>query len=61
MAVGGEAPAVEPAGAEPDHLFLAVDDFEGQVRADLHDDHVDGVRADVDGGQTHADELGGTG
>ena len=29
----GQAPAVEAAGAEPHHVFFAVDDLEGQVRA----------------------------
>ena len=48
-----ERPAVEAAGAEPDHLLFAVDDLERQVRADLHHDHVDGVGADVDGGYAH--------
>ena len=49
----GELAAVEPAGAQADHLLLAVDDLEGQVRTDPHDDHVDRVGADVDGGKSH--------
>ena len=53
MAVVGELAAVEPAGAQADHFLLAVDDLEGQVRADLHDDHVDRVGADVDGRKSH--------
>ena len=48
-----QRPAVEAAGAEPDHLLLAVDDLEGLVGADLRHDHVHGVGADVDRGQAH--------
>ena len=48
-----QRPAVEAAGAEPDHLLLAVDDLEGLIRADLRHDHVHGVGADVDRGQAH--------
>src|SRR4029079_12836122 len=44
-----ERPSIESARTEADHLLLAVDDLEGEVRPDLHDDHVDRVRADVDG------------
>ena len=44
-----DAPAVEAAGAEPDHILFPVDDLEGEIRPDLHHDHVDRVRADVDG------------
>jgi hypothetical protein len=51
--VGGEGSAVEPAGAEPDHRLLAVDDLEGEVLAHAHDDHVNGVGTDVDGRQPH--------
>ena len=47
------ARAVETAGAEPDHGLLAVDDLERQIRPHPDDDHVDGVRADVDGGDAH--------
>ena len=52
--LGRERPAVEAAGAQPDHFLLAVDDLEGQVGADLHHDHVEGVGADVDGGDAHS-------
>ena len=45
--------AVEAAGAEPDHRLLAIDDFERQIRPHAHDDHVNRVRADVDGGDAH--------
>ncbi len=45
--------AVKTARAQPDHLFLAIDDLERQVGPDLHDDHVDGVGADVDGRNPH--------
>ena len=48
-----ERPSVEPAGAEPDHFLLAVDDLERQVGADPHHDHVEGIGADVDGGETN--------
>ena len=51
--LGCERPAVEPAGAQPDHFLLAIDDFERQIGADPHDDHVQRVGADVDGGETH--------
>jgi hypothetical protein len=54
----GQPPAVEAAGAEPHHLLLAVNDFEGQVGADLDDDHVDRIGPDVDGSQTHAFAAG---
>src|SRR6516162_11267318 len=46
------APAEAPS-AKPDHLFLAVDDFEGEILANVHHNHVERVRTDVDGGQTH--------
>ena len=49
-----QAPAVEAAGPQPDHVLFAVDDFERQVRAHLDHDHVNGVGADVDGGNAHA-------
>ena len=50
---GRERPAVEAAGAQADHLLLAVDDLERQVGPDAHDDHVERVGADVDGGEAH--------
>ncbi len=53
----GQAPAVEAAGAEPDHFLFAVDDLERQVRADPDDDHVDRVGADVDCGESHVAEV----
>ena len=53
-----QAAAVEAAGAEPDHVFFAVDDLERQIRAHLDHDHVDGVGADVDGGDAHAEDGG---
>jgi hypothetical protein len=52
--VGRELLAVESAGAEPDHRFLAIDDLERQVRPDADHDHVDGVGADVYGRNAHA-------
>jgi hypothetical protein len=48
-----QRPAVEAPGAQPDHLLLAVDDFEGLIGADLGHDHVHGVGADVDRGEAH--------
>jgi hypothetical protein len=54
--LGRERPSIEPAGAETDHFLLAIDDLERQVRPDPYDDHVERVRADVDGGYAH--EIG---
>ena len=51
--LGRQRLAVEAAGAEPDHDFLAIDDLEREVRSHPDDDHVDGVGADVDGGNAH--------
>ena len=48
-----QRPAVEAAGAKPDHGLLAVDDLEREVRPHAHNDHVDGVGTDVDGCKTH--------
>ena len=45
--------AVEAAGAQPDHFLFAIDDLEGEIRADPDHDHVDGIGADVDGSETH--------
>src|SRR5262249_42621350 len=42
-----------PAGAEPHHLLLAIDDLEREVAADTYDDHVQRIRADVDGCDAH--------
>ena len=53
--LGRQRLAVEAAGAEPDHDFLAIDDFEREIRPHADDDHVDRVRADVDGGDAHDD------
>ena len=50
---GREFLAVESAGAEPDHFLFAIDDFEREVRPNANHDHVDRVRADVDGGEAH--------
>ena len=51
--LGRERAAVEAAGAQADHLLLAVDDFEREIRAHLDHDHVERVGADVDGGNAH--------
>ena len=48
-----QAPAVEPSSPETDHFLFPVNHFEGQVRADLHDDHMNRIGADIDGGDTH--------
>ncbi len=44
----GQRLAVEPARAEADHLLLAIDDFEGQIGADAHHDHVNRICTAVD-------------
>ena len=49
---GGKPAARERPLAEPHHLLLAVDDVE-PARAALHDDHVNGVAAEVDGRDPH--------
>ena len=41
--------AVETAGAEPDHFFLAIHDLERKVRAYANHDHMNGVGTNVDG------------
>ena len=48
--------AVEAAGAQPDHFLFAIDDLEREVRPDPDHDHVDGIGADVDGGESHEEE-----
>ena len=48
-----QRPAVEPARSEPDHFLFAIDDFEGQIGAHLHHEHVQRVGPDVDGGNAH--------
>ena len=50
---GRERAAVEPAGAEPHHFLLAIDDFEREIGPHPHDDHVQRIGADIDGGYTH--------
>src|SRR5262249_27696057 len=47
--------AVQAAGAQADHVFFAVDDLERQVRTDLDNYHVNGIRADVDRSDAHAE------
>ncbi len=49
----GERPAIQAPGPEADHFLFAVDDFEGEIGAHAHDDHVHRIRSDVDGGDTH--------
>ncbi len=53
MASGVSAVPSRPPAPEPHHLLLAVDHLKRQIRLDLHDDHVQRVRADVYGGQAH--------
>ena len=48
-----ELAPVQSARTQTDHFLFPVNHFEGQVWADLDHDHVDGIRADVDGGQAH--------
>src|SRR4051812_21255574 len=48
-----ERPPVEPAGAQPDHFLLAVDDLEGEVRTHPDDDHVERIGAYINGGKAH--------
>ena len=55
MAASGQAAPVQAPGPQADHVLLAVDHVKGQVRTDLHDDHVDRIGSDVDGGYTHSD------
>ena len=50
---GRETASVKTSRAQTNHFLFPINDFEGQVWADLHDDHVDGVRSNVDGGNTH--------
>jgi CHAD domain-containing protein len=52
--LGCERATIKPAGPQADHFLLPVDDLEREVRPDLHHNHVDGVRADVDGGDAHS-------
>jgi len=48
-----ERAAVETSRPQPDHRFFAVDHLERQVRAHANDNHVNRVRADIDGGYPH--------
>ena len=45
--------ATQAAGAKAHHLLFAMDDFEGEVRTHPDHDHVNGIRADVYGGESH--------
>ncbi len=54
----GQLAPVETARAEPDHFLLPIDDLEREVGAHADHDHVDRVRADVDGGQAHGSSWG---
>ena len=55
--LGGEGATVEPARPEADHLLLAVDDLVGQIRPDLHDNHMNGISADVDRRDPHGSTI----
>ena len=46
--LGGQRLAVEAARAEAHHLLFAIDDFEGQIGADAHHDHVNRICTAVD-------------
>ena len=46
--LGRQRLAVESARSEADHVLLAVDDFEGQIGADPHHDHVNRIGTAVD-------------
>jgi hypothetical protein len=48
-----ESSAVETTCPQPDHRFFAVDHLERQVRAHANDNHVNRVRADIDGCYPH--------
>jgi hypothetical protein len=51
----GELAPRKREGAEADHLLLAVDHAELARPAHLDDDHVQGVAAEIDGGELHGD------
>ena len=53
---GGERPREQGDGAQAHHLLLARHHLEAARGADLHDDQVDRVRAQVDGGDFHGSE-----
>ncbi len=48
-----EIAPIEAAGAQAHHVFLAVDDFEREIRTKTNDDHVDGIRPDIDRRNAH--------
>jgi len=48
-----ERAPLQPARAQADHVLLAADHVEGAVGPDADDNHVQGVRADVDRGDVH--------
>jgi hypothetical protein len=52
--LGGERAGREGFPPEADHLLHAVDDHDTAVGRHVGDDHVDGVRAEVQGGQPHS-------
>ena len=54
--LGGEPAAGERALAQPHHLLLALDQVEA-ARPRLHDHHVEGVAAHVDGGDPHPPRI----
>jgi hypothetical protein len=51
--LGGQRLAVESTGAEPDHDLLAIDHLEREVGSYPNDNHMNGVGADIDGGNAH--------
>ena len=53
IASGVSARPSRPPAPEPDHFLLAIDHLEREIGPHLHDDHVQRVGADVDGGQSH--------
>ena len=56
--LGAQAPAAERAAAHLRHLALAIHHLEA-LAGGARDHHVDGVGADVDGGEPHADASRG--
>ena len=55
----GEAMVDEGGGAEVGEVFVGGEGFEGEGVGDFDDDHVEGVGADVDGGDAEAVGRGG--
>ena len=51
--LGRQRAAVETAGAQPNHFLFAVNDFERQIGADAHDNHVQRIRTYIDRGDAH--------